>query len=299
MPNTITNEVSSPMHYKRKVLDGFRLKMIGFVFTLIDHIGLIFALNIGDTAYTILRDMGRLAMPIFIFLAIEGVYYTRDYWMYFIRLMTMGFLLDCVAFTMHYGFNFQNISPGNIFTDLAFGTMTVYLLKKKNWKSLLAIFPITLSIIACFSTFNNIPDGFQNVINFDYNFYGQALFIGFFIGYEGAFYFLKSQAKKNNLDEKTYMENGKLRFYINLFSVLMMVVVGVIFQLIWDYNPINPIIPSLDLGGMACESWSMLAGIFILLYDGRQGIKNKWARYSMYAFYPGHLLLLWLISLAL
>lgn len=95
------------------------------------------------------------------------------------------------------------------------------------------------------------------------------------------------------------MENGRLRFYINLFSVLMMVVVGVIFQLIWDYNPINPIIPSLNLGGMASESWSMLAGIFILLYDGRQGIKNKWARYSMYAFYPGHLLLLWLISLAL
>lgn len=78
-----------------------------------------------------------------------------------------------------------------------------------------------------------------------------------------------------------------------------MVVVGVIFQLIWDYNPNNPIVPSLDLGGMACESWSMLAGIFILLYDGRQGIKNKWTRYSMYAFYPGHLLLLWLISLAL
>ena len=107
MPNTMTNEVSSPMHYKRKVLDGFWLKMIGFVFTLIDHIGLIFRSNIGETAYTILRDMGRLAMPIFIFLAIEGVYYTRDYWMYFIRLMTMGFLLDCVAFTMHYGFNFK------------------------------------------------------------------------------------------------------------------------------------------------------------------------------------------------
>lgn len=288
--------ISNPMWYKRRLIDGFWLKIIGFVFTLIDHVGLIF-LQSGTLPYEILRDMGRIAMPIFVLLAVEGVYYTKDYWLYFIRLMTMGFLLDCIAFTCFYGFNMVNVEPGNIFTDLALGTMTVFFLKQKNWKSVLALIPVGISILASYSLFNT-PSGFQFLINMDYNFYGQCLFVGFFLAYEGVYFFLKEEAKKQNLDERTYLE-GKLRLTINIFVVVALVVISGIFQLLWDFQPLNPLVPSLDIGGMRAESWACLAGIFLMLYDGRPGIKNTWARYSLYAFYPSHLLLLWLLSLAL
>lgn len=285
-----------PMWYKKRLIDGFWLKMIGFLFTIIDHVGLFFLKN-GTLEYEIFRDAGRIAMPIFVLLAVEGVYYTKDYWLYFIRLFTMGFILDCIAFTCLYGFNMTNIEPGNIFNDLALGTMTVYFLKKKNWKSLLALFPIAISIIASYSMFNT-QYGFQLVINMDYNFYGQCLFIGFFLAYEIAYTFLKREAQRQGFDEKAYFEE-KLRLFINIFSVVALIAVSCIFQLIWDFQPLNPIVPSLDLGGMRSESWACLAFIFILLYDGRPGIRNKWARYSLYAFYPSHLLILWLISLAI
>lgn len=286
-----------PMWYKKNILNGFWLKIVGFIFTLIDHIGLMFLTN-GSTLYTIFRDAGRLAMPIFIFLAVEGVYYTKDYWMYFIRLMTMAIILDGTMYIMIYAFKETSLAPGNIFTDLAFGSMAVYFLKKKNWKSLLAIFPIALSVISCFSTYK-ISNGFQSFINFDYGLFGMMIFIGFFLSYEGAYIYLNGTAKKLNVDPKVYMENGKLRFYINLISTVSLVFVALIFQLIWHYDMYNPIIPSLSLGGMRCESWCVLAGVFIMLYDGRPGFRNKWARYSLYLFYPVHLIILWLITLAL
>lgn len=283
------------MWYSKRIIDGFWLKIIGFIFTIVDHVGLMF-FSSNTVTYTVLRDMGRIAMPIFVFLAVEGVYYTKNYWKYFLRLFAMGVVLDAVAFTMYYGFNQHSIQPGNIFTDLAFGTMAVYFLKKKNWDSLYALFPIGLSVIACFSTFN-VSYGFQNFINFDYDFYGQVLFVAFFAGYEIAFSLLKSQAQKTGLDEREYMK-GRLRFYINLFCCLFFAVVSLLFQFIWHYNPTFVLIPCQAIGGMATESWSALAIPFIMLYDGRPGFRNKWARYSMYLFYPVHLVFLWLISLA-
>lgn len=290
------------MWYKHRVLDGFWLKVIGYVFMIIDHVGLFF-IQPNTTLYTIFRDAGRLAMPIFVFLAVEGVYYTKDYWMYFIRLAVVALVMDGVAFTLHYGFGETGIGPGNIFTDLAMGTMAVYFLKQKNLKSLLAVLPIGFSILACFSTMtNNVPvndenmnPGFQQFINMDYNLFSMCLFIGFFLAREIAEKYLEYLAVRQNFDKDYFKEDGRLRRYINLISIVMLFLVTGIFQLIWDFDPYNPFIPSLALGGMRCESWCCLAGVFLALYDGRPGFRHKAARYSMYLFYPVHLVLLWLI----
>lgn len=303
MSNEMVNE-SRPMWYKNRLIDSLWLKIIGYVFMIFDHVGFMF-LNPDSIIYTIFRDVGRIAMPIFIFLAVEGVYYTRDYWMYFIRLAFLAIIMDGVAFVMYYGFNDHSIVPGNIFTDLAMGSMAVYFLKAKNWKSLLAVFPIAFSVLACFSIFTNnvyiggenVNPGFQNFINMDYNLFSMCLFIGFFLAHEGANKYLEYLASRQNFDKDFLKADGKLRLYINIFTVVALVIVTGIFQIMWDINPYNPLIPSLGLGGMKCESWCCLAGVFIMLYDGRPGFRNRWVRYSMYFFYPVHLVILWLISL--
>jgi len=43
------------------------------------------------------------------------------------------------------------------------------------------------------------------------------------------------------------------------------------------------------------EAFCLLAFIPIWLYKGRQGYHKKWFQYFCYAFYPGHIFLLWLI----
>lgn len=290
--------LSDPLWGKRRMLDGLWLKVVGFVFTLIDHAGLFF-LNPASDAYVILRSTGRLAMPIFFFLAVEGVYRTRDYWMYFIRLASMALLLDAVAFTAFYGFGQGNLAPGNIFTDLALGTLTVYLLKKKSWVSLSALGPIAYSILCSFSTFSSPQHGFQPYFNMDYGLFGQLVFIGFFLAYEGSFLFLKKEAEEEGVDEASFEQEGRRRFWINAFSTAALVAVNGAFQILWRTSPLSPLVPSSSLGGMRVESWSCLAGVFLLLYDGRPGIKRGWARLSLYLFYPLHLLLFWLASLAL
>lgn len=279
-------------HYPKKILNNFWLKIIGFVFTLIDHIGLLFFSQIGETASVILRCTGRLAFPLFVLMAVEGVYYTKNYWKYFIRLFSMALILDISAYICHYGMEMTEIVPGNIFMDLALGTLILYLFRLNNPLTLLSIPIIGYIVLSDFSFYK--PNGSLPLygISTDYGTYGLCLILAFYFGYEIVTKSLKKYCEKNNFDYET-IASDKLRLYLNLMSTFMLVLVCSVFTILDQIININlPIIPSL---GMAIESWSCLSFVFILLYDGRPGTKNKIARYSMYWFYPVHLLILGLI----
>lgn len=283
-------------HYSKKILNNFWLKMIGFLFTLIDHIGLLFQAQIGETAATILRCIGRLAFPLFILMAVEGVYYTKNYWKYFIRLFSMALILDIFAYICHYAMNLTEISPGNIFMDLALGTLIIYLFRLNNPFTLFSIPVMGYIVLSDFSFYK--PNGSLPLygISTDYGTYGLCLLLAFYFGYEIVIKSLKKYCEKNSFDYET-IANEKLRLYLNLVTILMLFFVCALFTVFDQLINLNlPIIPSL---GMSIESWSCLAFIFILLYDGRPGTKNKIARYSMYGFYPLHLLILGLIYISI
>ena len=64
---------------KIQVLDSFWLKVLAVIFMTIDHIGLLFfqrgTVDI-NTDFYILRAIGKLAFPIFAFLAVESAFKT-------------------------------------------------------------------------------------------------------------------------------------------------------------------------------------------------------------------------------
>lgn len=72
-------------------LTGNKLKIIAAVSMLIDHIGLIFLPHL-----TILRILGRLAMPIFAYMIAEGCRYTKNKLRYFLGVFTLGVLCQVV-----------------------------------------------------------------------------------------------------------------------------------------------------------------------------------------------------------
>lgn len=62
------------MELDRKGLTGSQIKTLGLILMIVDHVGHFF----GDSTPSWFRLLGRLSAPLFIFMAAEGYYYTRN-----------------------------------------------------------------------------------------------------------------------------------------------------------------------------------------------------------------------------
>ena len=125
------------MDKKWTFLSGFWLKIIAFIFMTIDHVGWALAEFVGDNFFLVepFRYIGRLALPLFCFLIVEGVMHTKHFGKYALRLGIMATLISIGLVVVEYIPLFQGYSLwtlGNIFIDLLLGALTVYLLKRKE-----------------------------------------------------------------------------------------------------------------------------------------------------------------------
>lgn len=121
-------------------INGGSLKLIAMITMLIDHFGaafLIFYMNIGDNhmkyyqLYSIVRRIGRISFPIFIFLLVEGLYHTKNIWKYLARLALFCILSE-IPFDLAFRrqiFDWQN---QNVFFTLLVGLAATALMQYKN-----------------------------------------------------------------------------------------------------------------------------------------------------------------------
>ena len=300
IPGALSNALIRGAYYEHRMLNGLALKIIGFILTLIDHIGLIFfSPTAQPLIYEALRATGRAAFPIFVFLALEGVYHTHDYLKYFLRLLLMAILLDAFCYGVYYGAGATNLTPGNVFTDLALGTLVIYLIRRNDPFTLLIPLPIAYLVLSDFTAYRLGASSPLAIIPFgiasDYGTYGLLMFLIFYGAYELGYRYLKYHAQRLNLDVLTYA-NLKLRSTLNIAVALALIVLGAFFQIL--YSTLGPGFPLEPGISWPLESWSMFAIIPLLFYDGRAGTTSRPVRYSLYLFYPAHLILLYLISLA-
>lgn len=107
---------------KCRVLSGSAIKLIAVVAMLIDHTGFHFTapgfvlFSVGGmeiTLYRLMRDVGRLAFPLFVFLMIEGFFHTRSRLRYGVSLAACALLSELPWDLAHYGvplaFESQNV----------------------------------------------------------------------------------------------------------------------------------------------------------------------------------------------
>lgn len=135
---------------EQRVLDkwaisGSTLKMIAIITMLIDHIGAsiletyMYSYQEGFKewwqCYLILRRIGRVAFPIFIFLLIEGFYHTKNRWKYARNLLLFGLLSEIpfdLAFSgVPFDWGYQNV----MFT-LLLGFITMWVDDKVKTESM-------------------------------------------------------------------------------------------------------------------------------------------------------------------
>ena len=74
-------------------LSGNVLKILGAIFMVIDHVGLMFFPYV-----KVLRIIGRLAYPIFAFMIAEGCYYTKNKVRYFLNIFILGAVCQLVYY---------------------------------------------------------------------------------------------------------------------------------------------------------------------------------------------------------
>ena len=255
----------------------------------LDHVGMfLHQKGISGDFATILRIFGRLAFPLFIFLLVEGIRHTRSIAKYFLRLGILAFVFF-LGQLFYYIFISKDMSGmTSPVIDLLLTASAVYLLKRKDKLSFLAILPVAWSILVLIVR-NYETTNFVDIkwvpffLRPDYTVYGPLLGIGFFYSFELAPLFLKSNEGTKDLAGTTYEQTTA-----NVMSavVLILLTIAIIFI---DRNAMHTYF------SMPWQIYSLFAFIPILFYSGKRGYNAKWFQYGCYIYFPAHLILIFLI----
>lgn len=152
---------------KHTGISGSTLKIIALVSMFIDHVAAtLIEVNYGNkdsflyrlpwSEHTmlqvdaVLREVGRLAFPIFCFLLVQGAMYTHDRKKY-LRNMAVFALVSEIPFDLAFYNSIWYMNSQNVFFTLTLGLLAVYLLdrwKGKEWIALGMVVPI--AVIAYF-----------------------------------------------------------------------------------------------------------------------------------------------------
>lgn len=199
---------------------------------------------------------GRVAFPIFAFMAVEGYFHTRSFKKYILRMLLFAVLSE-IPFDLMYGGTWFYPVHQNVLWTFLLGLLGVWLMeqvrkKGKTWMYLLVCVLVVLAglVLGTLCMVDYYGGGVLTVFVF-YFLHGRKWWC--FLGQLAALYWLNVELL------------GGLMYPVQLF--------GMEFEL-------------------CQQGLALLALILIWLYRGRQGYHSKPFQYLCYAFYPVHMLLL-------
>lgn len=199
---------------------------------------------------------GRVAFPIFAFMAVEGYFHTRSFKKYILRMLLFAVLSE-IPFDLMYGGTWFYPVHQNVLWTFLLGLLGVWLMeqvrkKGKTWMYLLVCVLVVLAglVLGTLCMVDYYGGGVLTVFVF-YFLHGRKWWC--FLGQLAALYWLNVELL------------GGLMYPVQLL--------GMEFEL-------------------CQQGLALLALIPIWLYRGRQGYHSKPFQYICYAFYPVHMLLL-------
>ncbi len=201
--------------------------------------------------------LGRLAFPIFAFQIAEGFLHTSDFRKYAMRLFLFGILSE-VPFDLLYGSTVFYPFHQNVMFTLLLGLLAIKALDsaKEN--------PTAKSVIVGIIAAGLCILG-GGVFLTDYGAMGVATVI--------MFYLCRSFR----------------------FSWALQLVFMVLFNMVFFAGEYIPLTLAGHTFELQTQGFAVLALIPIHLYNGRKGVSGKALQYGFYAFYPVHMLVLYLL----
>ncbi len=203
--------------------------------------------------------IGRMAFPIFAFQIAEGFVHTSNFKKYALRLLGFALLTE-IPFNLFYSSRWFNPYHQNVLFTLLLGLLAIRVLNnlKNNFKGKnIALSLLWLALICIGATLGFV----------DYGFLGMLTVVMFYILRDFPFAWLA--------------------------QLVAMVLINVVF--------FEGLVVPVELLGKTFEiptqGFAVFSLIPIWLYGGRKGKSSKVMQYGFYAFYPVHMLILYLIKL--
>jgi len=276
--------------YSWQIINGFWLKLVAFILMTVDHVGVFLANYQGSTTTSeVLRIIGRLAFPLFIFLLVEGVIHTRSYAKYALRLGIIAIATMITQIVIYYCFDSSISSAYSPLLDLLACSCVIYLLKRKDKYTWFIILPLIWIFgsfaIDSYEMMNNITiHWFPFYLRCGYSIYGLLLSLCFYYSHALAKLFLNSSD-----NTKAFIDTKVERNVINILSTFSIFLCWLV---IFALTKINA---GLDLYNASNTSYAIIGGAFIMLYSGERGYNKAWFKYGSYLYYPLHLVILAII----
>lgn len=213
-----------------------------------------------------LTCIGRMAFPIFAFMMAEGFFHTRSVKKYMLRLLIFAVISEIPFDLMYDGVWFypyhQNVMWTFLIALSGMELMEKIRKKGKIWLTILLDFLVVI--------FTGL---LAQILGTDY--YATGVWMVYI------FYFFYRSRFSPRFRWLCYAGQFVLMWYLNIE------ILG------GYYYPIHIFGMEIEL---VQQSIAMLSLIPIWLYQGRQGYHARWFQYFCYGFYPGHILILWLIG---
>ena len=292
------------MDNKRKfplILSSFWLKIIALLTMTIDHLGYLLP-RFNPELAKVFRYIGRLALPLFCFMIVEGAIHTKNFKKYALRLGIMASLISVaiivsqeVPYFRESGFSMRG--EGIIFLDLLLGATAVFCLRQKRWYiKLFAILPLAYGVVSYIATINECPScgiyilWFPYFMRTQYGWYAILMCILFYFAVPLANAFTSYLSGMTGIDKENYKGSDIERHAINIISVLMLAISTLALYLCQTLL-VGKVVSSIQ----EIQLFAIVSGAFILLYNGYRGYNKKWFQYGSYLYYPLHMAILYLI----
>lgn len=244
-------------------MTGLVLKIIAYVSMIVDHVGYLGGFS--EPVTVALRCIGRVSFPLFAFMICEGYRHTRNRGAYFLRILVTG-IVSAIPYSLCFYSTPIYLQKFNVMFTLGAGLFCIYItdeVQKRVCCSMRSLYVFASLVVFSASV---VIAYLCAYMNFEYGTWGVLLIYTLYLC-------------RNN------------RWVQGLITVLF-ACQG---------------LPGALLSGDAISRSALImtaasfAAIPILLYNGKRGYRygasaiSALAKYSFYAIYPLHLLLLYII----
>ena len=260
------------------------LKTIAIIAMVIDHIGVYFFPFLPSGVYSICRIVGRIAMPIFAYLIVQGFFHTKDYKKYVLRLGILAVITQ-ISITVlmvinkiyvpEYIYAKYIYTNGNVLFTYIIGLILIkiihedILIKKWDYQKNMSLKIILVFLVLIATIFIPLDYGIEAVIMILLMYFVEKLRI--YIGINKSSYSANSILLRFVSDEK-------------IKAIYTFLIASILFTIVIYFK----------------KSWyTMFSIIPIMLYNHERGNSSKFLKYAFYIIFHLQHIVLYGLALAL